>query len=349
MSNSLTIGLALLGGAVLAGVVAHGAWTARRTAAQAPRRAEPMDADSSLSLPVMDAQEPTGLAESGLPQGQPALRRSPQRLDALIDAIAMISPESPLSGEQVQAHLPTTRRAGSKPFIVEALRADCGEWEAPQGGVIYSELQAGVLLANRLGGLNEIEYSEFVQKVQSLADSLGAPVEFPDMLDVVGRARELDAFASGHDAQLTMTLRARDSAWSVGYLQQQAARHGFVPGVLPGRLVMPSREEGAPPVLSLQFDAQAAYAEDDEQSTVRELQLSFDVPQTAAEHEPFLSWCAAGEALSLALDAVMTDDQGMAFNPAAFQAIHGELQRLYEALAQRDLAAGSPAARRLFS
>ena len=34
---------------------------------------------------------------------------------------------------------------------------------------------------------------------------------------------------------------------------------------------------------------------------------------------------------------------------AAFASIEGELTRLYEALAARDLAAGSPATRRLFS
>lgn len=350
MSNSLTMGLALLGGLVLAGVVAHGAWTARKSAARAPRRAEPHDPLSTLAeLP--DAE---GLPEAGdapLPHvvAQPAVRKGALRLDALIDAIAVVSVDNPLTGDQVLAHLPSTRRAGSKPFMIEGLRVDCGEWEAPQSGVTYSELQAGVQLANRLGGLNEIEYSEFVQKVQAFADSLGASVEFPDMLDVVGRARELDTFASEHDAQLAMRLHARGSAWSVGYIQQQAARHGFVPGSLPGRLVMPALEEGAPPVLTLHFDAQAAFADDPDQASLRELQLAFDVPQTAAELEPFKSWCAAGEALSLALDAVMADDQGQAFSPAAFAAIEGELQRLYAALAQRDLAAGSPAARRLFS
>lgn len=350
MSNSLTMGLALLGGLVLAGVVAHGAWTARKSAARAPRRAEPHDPLSTLAelpdgsgIPGPDSEPLSGAV------AQPALRKGQVRLDALIDAIAVVSVEHPLTGDQVLAHLPSTRRAGSKPFMIEGLRVDCGEWEAPQSGVTYSELQAGVLLANRLGGLNEIEYSEFVQKVQAFADSLGASVEFPDMLDIVARAKELDTFASEHDAQLAMRLHARGSAWSVGYLQQQAARHGFVPGALPGRLVMPAQEEGAPPVLTLHFDAQAAFADDPDQASLRELQLAFDVPQTAAELEPFKSWCAAGEALSLALDAVMADDQGHAFSPAAFAAIEGELQRLYEALAQRDLAAGSAAARRLFN
>jgi hypothetical protein len=350
MSNSLTFWLALLGGLVLAGVVAHGAWTARKSAARAPRRAEPHDPLSTLAeLP--DGSDIPGTDSGSLPVAmtQPALRKGQIRLDALIDAIAVISVDNPLTGDQVLAHLPSTRRAGSKPFMIEGLRVDCGEWEAPQSGATYSELQAGVLLANRLGGLNEIEYSEFVQKVQAFADSLGASVEFPDMLDIVARARELDTFASEHDAQLAMRLHARGSAWSVGYLQQQATRHGFVPGSLPGRLVMPAQEEGAPPVLTLHFDAQAAFADDPDQASLRDLQLAFDVPQTAPELGPFKSWCAAGEALSLALDAVMADDQGRAFSPAAFAAIEGELQRLYEALAQRDLAAGSTAARRLFN
>ena len=352
MNDSLTLGLALLGGLVLTGVVAHGAWTARKTAARAPKRAAPLEPGSSGpggADTVPDLMTPVAPAGVSSTSSQPALKRGSVRLDALIDAIATITLEHPLTGDQVLAHLPPSRRAGSKPVLVEGLRTDCGEWEAPQSGVTYSELQAGVLLANRTGGLNEIEYSEFVQKIQAMTDALGASVEFPDMLDVVARAKELDAFASAHDAQLAMRLHAKGSAWSVGYVQQQAARHGFVPGALPGRLILPAHEEGAPPVLTLHFDAQAAFADDPDQTTLRELLLAFDVPQTAAEQEPYKGWCAAGEVLSMSLGAVMADDQGKPFSPAAFESIGGELSRLYEALSVRDLAAGSAAARRLFS
>lgn len=361
MNHSLTLYLAILGGIVLAAVVAHGAWTARRAAANQPRRAtlEPVDSSvqSGLSLdsvptePMVDAGGLVSpeFAPSPAVTSLPPVRRGGPRLDALVDAIATLTIESPLSGDHILLHLPPTRRAGSKPVLVEALRADCGEWELPQAGVLYTELQGGVLLANRTGSLNEIEYSEFVQKLQAMADALGAAVEFPDMLDVVARARELDAFASAHDAQLAMRLAAKGSAWSLGYVQQQAARHGFVPGVLPGRFVLPGLEDGAPPVLTLQFDAQAAFAEDADQATLRELLLCFDVPQTASDLAPFKAWCAAGEALCLTMDAVMLDDQGQPFSPAAFAMIEGELDKLYVALAARDLAAGAPSTRRLFS
>ena len=49
------------------------------------------------------------------------------------------------------------------------------------------------------------------------------------------------------------------------------------------------------------------------------------------------------------MDATIVDDNGRALNGESFAAIDGELARLYEALEARDLAAGSPAARRLFS
>ncbi|MBH1985726.1 MAG: cell division protein FtsZ [Burkholderiales bacterium] len=354
MNHTLTLYLAILGGIVLAAVVAHGAWTARRAAANQPRRAtlEPVDSTVATDFDAVPTQpmDPSLEPEPSAARGSvPPVRRHGPRLDALVDAIATLTIESPLSGDHILLHLPPTRRAGSKPVLVEALRSDCGEWEAPQAGVLYTELQAGVLLANRTGGLNEIEYSEFVQKTQAMADALGASVEFPDMLDVVARARELDAFAGAHDAQLALRLAAKGSAWSLGYVQQQAARHGFLPGALPGRFVLPGAEEGAPPVLTLQFDAQAAFAEEEDQATLRELLLCFDVPQTAAELAPFKAWCAAGEALCLAMDGVMLDDQGRPFSPAAFEMIEAELGKLYEALAARDLAAGAASTRRLFS
>ena len=49
------------------------------------------------------------------------------------------------------------------------------------------------------------------------------------------------------------------------------------------------------------------------------------------------------------MDAVVVDDAGRPLAAEGFAAIGAELDQLYEKLEQRDLAAGSPAARRLFS
>jgi hypothetical protein len=347
------IGLALL---VLVAIVVQGLWKARRIAARRgslsavvgddePARREPSMDDGAPARPDAGLADAPGARGDGRPA---PLRRS-VRLDALIDAIATLGVDAPVSGEAVLPHLPGANRAGTKPFYIEGLNSETGEWETIVANARYGEFQAGVQMANRNGPLNEIEFSEFVQKLEAFAQGIGASTDLPDMLETVARARELDAFASQHDAQLVALLRANSVAWSVGYLQQVAQRHGFVPGAVPGRLVLPAIEEGAPPVLVLGFDAQAALADDPGHAAVRELSLGLDVAQTEELAEPFASWHGAARRLADDLDAAIVDDQGQAITLHAFSAIHSELTRLYEALSAHDLAAGSSGARRLFS
>jgi hypothetical protein len=345
---TLTVALAMLAGVVLLAVVVHGAWTSRRAA---PRQALSEHAEPGGRLePTLGSLPPVGEApDEDLAQRLPVMQRKTTRIDALIDAIAVLSLESPVSGDMVLQHQPSSRRAGGKPFQIEGLHELSGEWEMPRAGARYSEFQVGLQLANRLGPLNEIEYSEFVQKIQAFADAIGAAPDFPDMLDVVARARELDHFAHQHDAQLTAVLRSNSVAWSVGYLQQCAGRHGFVPGAVPGRLVLSGQDEGGPAMLVLGFDHQAALAEDPGHAALREVTLSLDVPQTAESAEPFAAWQTCARRLAEDLDATLVDDQGQAITLHAFQAIGVELERLYRALESRDLAAGSLASRRLFS
>lgn len=359
--NSLTVALASLGGVVLAGVVAHGAWQARRAgpkrasldhreepSASAPRTGDAAGAEADADFGPDDGAGAVGDG-SGVALGRRLPKRLPLQLDALIDAIVPIAADAPISGDAVLAHLPSKRHVGSKLVLVEGLDAESGCWEAPRSGQRYAELQAGVQLASRTGALNEIEYSEFVQRMQALAEAIGAGIDAPDMLDVMARARELDVFASEHDAQLAVHLHARGAPWTIGYIQQHARRHGFVPGVVPGRLVYAAAVEGAPPVLTLTFDSQAALADELDQAAVRDVTLAFDVPQTEAATEPFKAWQAAAQALAVGMDASIVDDNERPLSDDGFAAIGGELSRLYEVLAARDLGAGSAAVRRLFS
>src|SRR5690242_5252378 len=86
--------------------------------------------------------------------------------------LAVVTPEAPVSGELALQHLPGSRRAGTKPFHIEGLNSESGEWELPRPGQRYGEFQAGLQMANRHGAVNEIEYSEFVQKVEAFAEGL---------------------------------------------------------------------------------------------------------------------------------------------------------------------------------
>jgi hypothetical protein len=343
---SLTVALLVAAAAVLAGLAWHGWWSARRAL---PRRAEgvvmPVDPVARVEPTLGEAP---AAATAALGVAAAPARRAGARIDALIDAIATLGLEAPVAGEAVIAHLPASRRAGAKPFYIEGLNTESASWEAPQAGARYGELQAGVQLANRSGALNEIEYSEFVQKVQACADAIGAVPDFPDMLDVRARAKELDAFAGEHDAHLAVHLQANAAVWSVGYVRQCAERHGFIPGTMPGRLVLPGSEEGAPPALVLSFDAQAALSEDPQQAAVRRTTLSLDVAQSPESADPFGTWQAVIRALATEMEATAIDDDNRPITLQHYTTIANELKSLYRALEARDMAAGSAVARRLF-
>ncbi len=354
MELTLGTALAVLAGVVLLALALHGWWSQRRT----PQRTL-MDSvlPGDRVEPAMGGTVEGGadVTHEGDPPALSAALRLPQRrvakLDALIDAIVPLALEAPISGEMALQHLPPTRRAGSKPYYVEGLDSESGEWDMLQPGRRYGELQAGVQLASRSGALNEIEYSEFVQKVEAFALAIGAAPDAPDMLEVVARARELDGMTSPLDAQLSVTLRSNGVAWSVAYVQQVASRLNFLPGAVPGRLVLPSTEDNAPPMLVLAVDAQAALAAlgDEPQAGVRECVLTLDVPQTPASAEPFPAWHRAATQLAEDLDAVAIDNDGQPITLHAYASIGQELELLYQQLEALDLAAGSPAARRLFS
>ncbi len=342
--NSLQISLLVAGGVTLLAVVAYNHWVSRRSA---PRQAD----KAELELAEVAGLEPSGSVEPVLQdefQNLPQPERKPV-LDALIDAIATIEVDQPVSGDAALAALPVTRRVGTKPFHVEGCSELTGEWEPLVAGRRYSAFQAGVQLANRMGPLNEIEYSEFVVKVQSFADAVGGTPALQEMLEEVARARELDQFASAHDAQLSLTLVARQAAWSPGYIHQHAARLGFVAGVIPGRMVLASAVQGMPPLLSLTFDAQAAMADDPALSAVRECVLSLDVPQVPRSEQPFARLQQAAQALAQQMDGLITDGANQVLAPEVMQQIGLDLEQLYDALDQRELSAGSLQARRLFS
>ncbi|MDP3309960.1 MAG: cell division protein FtsZ, partial [Polaromonas sp.] len=145
--STLQISLAIIGGLLLAIVVAHGAWSARKNLPMQPTpdpvapAIEPTVGD--LTSHGEDSQperlEPGFDGDSGLdaltaltvPEKKPGL-------DALIDVIAPIVIDSVVSGEAALAAMPGSRRAGSKPFAIEGLSLATGVWETPTAGQRYS-------------------------------------------------------------------------------------------------------------------------------------------------------------------------------------------------------------------
>jgi FtsZ-interacting cell division protein ZipA len=114
-------------------------------------------------------------------------------------------------------------------------------------------------------------------------------------------------------------------------------------------MVLPSVVQGLPPVLSLTFDTQAAMADDPALSAIREVTLSLDLPQIAREDMPFERLRQSASHLAKDMDGVVTDGAGHVLGEDVLDQIAQDLRQLYDALDQRELSAGSPQARRLFS
>ncbi|MEG0921117.1 MAG: cell division protein ZipA C-terminal FtsZ-binding domain-containing protein [Comamonas sp.] len=381
MSN-FQLALVITFGVILVLYIGYNTWSARRNEPKKPKpedfsanpptqdsadRFEPgFDGQAGIGAtgdPVLDAQlggqgpRLGGTASAdAFPAGTVARSGNPgtylgdrqQILDALTDAIAPIHTDGIVSGNAAIAAMPSSFRAGNKAFNIEGLNESSQVWELPRTGERYTSFQAGIQLANRHGAMNEIEFSEFVSKVQQFADAIGASPDLPDMLQEVARARELDVFASEHDAQLAFMLRAKRASWSPGYVTQVAAKHGFI-AAGPGRMVIPSSTSQMPPILVLSYDAQAALADDPEQSPLREVLLSLDVPHVSRAEKPFDKMRASAEALCAEMDGVICDQNGTPLPVMVVDPIAQDLENLYDQLEQRELGAGSLAARRLFS
>ena len=325
-----------------------------RRRAGAPTRAEPRP------TPVLAASRRSGAdarrrPATPTPAARGAGRRCAPRLpriDALIDAIAPLRARG--AGQRRAgccAHLPATRRAGSKPFLIEGLNAESGEWEAPAAGPALRRVPG----RRAAGQPHRRAQRDRVLRVRAEGAGLrrrasARCADFPDMLDVVARARELDAFAEpARRAARGAPARERRGLVASATSSSTRARHGFVPGAVPGRLVLPSTRGGRAAGADADLRRAGRAGRRPDHAAVRELTLAFDVPQTTAAAEPFAAWQAAAQALADGMDAALVDDHGQPLSCDGFAAIGKRARALYGALEARDLAAGSAAARRLFS
>lgn len=348
--SSLQIGLIVFGAVLLVGMVAYNRWHTRRNA---PMRAQgDGDALDDAIEPTWDEALPdpsgTGDASAQAPDALPVLGQS-RCLDPLIDVIAPVAMDGHiLSGDVLLAALPVTRRVGSKPFAVQARREAGTIWEFPVAGQQYDRLQVGVQLANRTGAITEIEYSEFVVIARHYADAVGGEPQFPDMMQEVARARELDQFARAHDSVLNLTLSARGPRWSVGYVMQQARQAGFVAGIAHGKMVLPSHLLQQPPVLELGFHVPAPHADDVAQQAVTTVTMGFEVPHVLRSEDPWGRLQQLATALADAMGGAVTDGAGQRLHEESLAAIGADLDRLYDALEEHGLPAGAPETRRLF-
>ncbi|MFS8929645.1 cell division protein ZipA C-terminal FtsZ-binding domain-containing protein [Cupriavidus taiwanensis] len=323
----------------------------------AASRASEDEADAAIAVAPAPVPAPTPAPApepapapapvAAVPDGQPA----PAIVDPLIDCIVPLHLERKASGDRILPLTGRLRRAGTKPVHIEGLRAEANAWEPVTAGHQYEDLQVGVQLANRGGPLNALEFSEFVTAVESLAESLDASADLPDMGETVANARELDAFAAACDVQLGVNVISDGAPWSAAYVQNVATQDGLVLSRDGTRFIRyQANAEGVQrPLFTLQFGDTNFLRDDLTVKSGRQITLLLDVPVADQAARPFKTVCEYGHTLAQRMGAQLVDDNMRPLTEASFVAIFNQLEALYQKLEARGMPAGSPVALRLFS
>lgn len=271
----------------------------------------------------------------------------PALVDRRIDCVVPIRLNAPIAGDKLVPLAQRLRRAGSKPVNIEGQPEGETTWELLKNGARYAELRAAAQLANRSGPLNELEFSEFVTGVQRFADAIDGAPDFPDMLETVGMARELDAFAAQCDAQLSINILSDGAPWSANYVQAVASQDGLLLSRDGTRFVKLDAKQN--PVFMLQFGDTNFLRDDLTYKGGQMITLVLDVPVADEDILPFRLMCDYAKSLSERIGARVVDDQRRPLPESALLAIEKQLMTLYAKLEQAGIPAGSPATRRLFS
>lgn len=311
----------------------------------------PDDAQRAAGPQAVAPRQPSAavpaVTEPVVPEGQPR----PAAIDPLIDCIVPLHLERKASGDRILPLTGRLRRAGTKQVHIEGLNEAANAWEPVTAGHQYEDLQVAVQLANRGGPLNALEFSEFVNAVEALAEALDASAELPDMTETVANARELDNFAASCDVQLGVNVVSDGAPWSAAYVQTVATQDGLVLSRDGTRFTR--YQAGADGVqralFTLQFGDTNFLRDDLTVKAGRQITLLLDVPQAAQSAKPLKTMCEYGNSLAQRMGAQLVDDNLRALTEPSFIAIFQQLQALYDKLEARGMPAGSPVALRLFS
>ncbi|ALS62121.1 cell division protein ZipA C-terminal FtsZ-binding domain-containing protein [Pandoraea norimbergensis] len=271
----------------------------------------------------------------------------PPVIDERIDCIVELPLANVVAAERLMPLTVRMRRAGGKPVNIEGRADEDSPWEPIRTGGRYHQLRMAVQLANRAGALNEVEFSEFSNLVQTLADAVDALPELPDMMETVARGRELDSFAAQCDAQLSVNVLSDGAPWSANYVQAVATQDGLLLSRDGMRFVKLDTRQN--PVFMLQFGDTNFLRDDLTYKGGDLITMLLDVPVADEDLLPFRLMCDYARSIGQRIGGRVVDDQRRPLSDAALQNVDKQLLKLYERLEARGLPAGSPVTRRLFS
>lgn len=306
--SDLQIGLLAVGVLVVAVIFAYNALQERK----ARRHAEQAFGSSHADV----------LMEGGAGRQEPrfdaSARRAhaaevPQLPDQRLDYVIELSLPQQSQAAEVAAHwAPFEHRFAGRALL--AASAERTAWRPLAGVAACAFLRVALQLASRGGPASEAQLIEFRAAVDSLAASLRAKVQAPEIKQAVDVARELDALCAETDIQIVL------------------------------HVVPPSGESFSTDVPAPER-APFARTRGERGSYV----LALDVPRVADVRRGYGAMVLHARDLAAHLGGAIVDDNAHALDERALAAIGAQLEGICRALEDRGIEPGGPAALRLFA
>ncbi len=374
--TELQIGLIALGVAGIAAVVGYNMWQERRHRRTAERALGEARPDVLIDPPGGSAQrvEPTldfdlseesdaGLSGPGEaePQFSGGAGADLQAIvaevpdvatdgwaDDRVEQVVSVEFEAPVSASEFLRAWNELTKSVDAVLRLRGRDERAGRWLAllPETAGILSKVELAIQLADRRGALPESAVSTLAHALQGVADRFLAVVHFPDVRELLGRARELDSFAASVDVQIGLNLVAGESPLSGSKLRGLAEAQGFV---LDGGQFHARDDAGSTLYTLSSLDAEQFSADTMKSLQTHGVTLLLDVPTVAEGSRQFDRMVTVAEQLAQTLGARVVDDNRHPLSAQSLAVIRSKIAEFQGRMVRFGIQPGSDAARRLFS
>jgi hypothetical protein len=349
--SQLQVAMLMAGAVLIMGVIAYNRWlewkAIKKLRAGLSRDGlDPLTSPSLREVTKGGRNEPrlTGFSVNDTTGSTLATRG----FDEAMEQVVSISFDAPVAGDALLTACQGFVTAGAKPVELAATHAQSHQLELIRPDEFYSGLHFGVLLANRSGALTAIEYSDFVQGVQRVAEKFDVTIDVPDMDEVLTRAQKLDDQLAKIDLQMAIHVVTNGAAWSVEMIARAAVEAGFA--LRPdGRFVYFRSGTELFQMYVMDTEGRRVLALPGSSTQIQALSIIFDVPRAPEIEKPFQTLIAAARNIAARLGASVVDDHRNPVTEAAIMQVEAQLKPLYDRLHAMDVEAGSHRALRLFA
>jgi len=348
--SDLQMGLVALGVLLLLAVLLFNWWQERRVRQQ-------MQLNFGQGQDLLLGEDAVAVSQRREPgfgaqaSASSAVEVEAAEIDPGCEAVIDVSFAQPVAGlalrEALEELLQRTDKPAGKPvrtLVIDPASTPGGDGRAHnrqghskqiRADEAYDAVQLVVLLANRQGALTAIDWSGVWLAAQQLAQRFDGAVEGPEQEAVLAQAQQLDAFCSGLDGQVVLTIKL-PSAHTPAQFEALVRDAGLV---MYGEDWVLMADSGLP-WFALKMDGQ-------EKS--RQLSLVLDVPNCEIDDAAFTRMAQLGRTLAEKLHATLLNDQGQPVLLQSCDSIDAQLLKMRQTLNQAGFEPGSWRTLRLFA